>query len=461
MSKYAVVMVGGCGTRLWPMSRKNYPKQFVEFKDGLSLFQMTLKRLLSIFEAKKIVVVSGEAYKFTLKNQIDMLEGIDAKTASILKENIVLEPCPKNTLPAILLGMKFLESKRSFDDDDCLFVFPSDHIIEPISKFKTTLNNGFKLAQNDKIVVFGIKPNSPKEGFGYIVPKKDGAVDKFVEKPGAEKAQKLIEQGAMWNAGIFAFKKSVMLEELNTYQNEMSDMYCESYEQMLASFTDFEKDSIDYAIMQKTKCAAVAEFTPRWSDLGSWDSLMDFYSDGKKNFSVGRSQLQGANDCLTYSKERLVAISGVDDLIVVDSPDSILVMKKGESDRVKGLVEDLQKRKAPEVEDSLTVYRPWGYYMILEERPGYKVKEIGVYPGRALSLQKHKHRSEHWNIVEGKAKIQIADDVIVRTKNQSVYVPKNTKHKLSNPGKSIVKMIEVQIGDYLGEDDIVRYESYD
>lgn len=468
MDKYALVMVGGSGTRLWPMSRKNYPKQFVEFKDGLSLFQMTIKRLLSIFDAKNIVIVSGESYKFTLRNQIDMLDGLDKKMANSLKENIVLEPCPKNTLPAILLGMKFLEARRSFDDDDSLFVFPSDHIIEPISKFKTTLSKGLKLAQEDKLVVFGIKPNCPKEGFGYIVPDvgADGVspgstVKCFVEKPDSKKAQKLIDQGAMWNAGIFAFKKSVMLEELNTYQNTMSDMYCESYDDMLASFADFDKDSIDYAIMQKTKVAAVAEFTPRWSDLGSWDSLMDFYSDGKKSFSVGRSQLNDANDCLTYSKERLVAISGVDDLIVVDSPDSILVMKKGESDRVKGLVEDLQKQKASEVEDSLTVYRPWGYYMILEERPGYKVKEIGVYPGRALSLQRHKHRSEHWNIVEGKAKIQIGEDVIVRTKNQSVYVPKNTKHKLSNPGKSTVKMIEVQIGDYLEEDDIIRYESYD
>lgn len=461
MDKYALVMVGGCGTRLWPMSRKNYPKQFVEFKDGMSLFQMTLKRLLSIFDAKRIVVVSGEPYKFTLRNQIDMLKGIDKKTATLLKANIVLEPCQKNTLPAILLGMKYLEENRMFSGDDCLFVFPSDHIIESIAKFKTTLSNGLKVAKQDKIVVFGIKPNHPKEGFGYIVPNKDNSVKKFVEKPDSKKAQKLIEQGAMWNAGIFAFKKSVMLEELNTYQNKMSDMYCEGYNDMLASFADFEKDSVDYAIMQKTKCAAVVEFTPRWTDLGSWDSLMAFYSDGKKNFSVGRSQLQDANDCLTYSSDRLVAISGVDDLIVVDSPDSILVMKKGESDKVKGLVETLQKEDAPEVKDSLTVYRPWGYYMILEERPGYKVKEIGVYPGRALSLQKHKHRSEHWNIVEGKAQIRIGEDIIVRTKNQSVYVPKNTKHKLSNPGKQTVKMIEVQIGDYLEEDDIVRYESYD
>ena len=461
MKKYAMILVGGSGTRLWPMSRKNYPKQFVEFKDGKSLFQMTILRLLAIFKASEIVLVSGADYKFTICNQIDMIDGLLAADKSKLKKNLVLEPCARNTLPAIMLGTKFLEQNRSLKDEDVLYVFPSDHIIEPISKFKASLNQGAKAASKDNIVVFGIKPDTPKEGFGYILPMSEDKVKAFVEKPVKKKAEALIKQGALWNAGIFCLKKIVFVEELEKYQPKLFAFYSQSYEKMLAGFDACVKDSIDYGIMQKTDRVSVVEFLPRWSDLGSWDSLMDFYSDGKKNFSLGRTELHDCKDCLTYSKDRLISMVGVEDLILVDSPDSVLVMKKGQSDRVKELVVALESKNASEVQDSMTVYRPWGYYTILEERPGYKVKEIGVYVGRSISLQKHKCRSEHWNIVEGKAIALIGADKLERGKNQSVYVPKNTKHKLINNGKNTLKIIEVQIGDYLEEDDIVRFDSYE
>jgi len=469
MKQFSLILVGGSGTRLWPMSRKHYPKQFVEFKDGLSLFQMTLSRTLAVSDAAQIVIVSGEPYRFIIKNQIDMMKDLTVTQKKVLKSALVLEPCPKNTLPAILLGMKFLEQERGFDDDDLLYVFPSDHIIEPVQKFISSLSKGAKAAASDSLVVFGIVPNCPHEGYGYIVPKKGSAdkalggasiVERFTEKPDRAKAMTLLKQGAMWNAGIFCFKKSAFLEELAEYQQQLADFYCESYEGMLTDFPSCVKDSIDYAIMQKTARAAVIAFEPAWSDLGSWDSLLEFFSDGTKNFSYGRSALIESKDCLTYSKDRMIAGVGLEDLIIVDSQDAILVIKKGESDKVKQLVEKLEKDKAHEVEHSPTVYRPWGYYTVLEERKGYKVKEIGVYPGRAMSLQKHKQRSEHWNIVEGKAQVTIGEDVMVRSKNQSVYVHKNTKHKICNPYKETVRMIEVQIGDYLGEDDIVRYEQY-
>jgi mannose-1-phosphate guanylyltransferase/mannose-6-phosphate isomerase len=427
---------------------------------------MTLSRTLAVSDASQIVIVSGEPYRFIIKNQIDMMKDLTAVQKKVLKSALVLEPCPKNTLPAILLGMKFIEQNRSFDDDDLLYVFPSDHIIEPVSKFVSSLKKGAAAAQDDRLVVFGIVPDRPHEGYGYIVPatkaKGDAvSVERFTEKPDRAKAQALLKQGAMWNAGIFCFKKSAFLAELAAHQSVLADFYCESFEGMLADFPACVKDSIDYAIMQKTDRASVVAFEPAWSDLGSWDSLLEFFSDGTKNFSYGRSALIESKDCLTYSKDRVVAGVGLQDLIIVDSPDAILVIKKGESDKVKQLVEKLEKEKAPEVEHSPTVYRPWGYYTILEERKGYKVKEIGVYPGRAMSLQKHSHRSEHWNIVEGKAQITIGEDVIVRSKNESVYVPKGTKHKIANPYKETVRMIEVQIGDYLGEDDIVRFEQYD
>lgn len=467
MKKYAMILVGGSGTRLWPMSRRNYPKQFVEFKDGKSLFQMTIQRLLTVFSASDIVFIAGVDHKFTIYNQIDMMTEFSVSDKKNLKNNLVLEPVARNTLPAIMLGMSFLRDKRRARYEDIVFAFPSDHIIEPVSKFKKSLEHGERAAIAGNIVVFGIKPDSPKEGFGYIIPESlkptansSTPVKAFVEKPDRKKAQQLIKQGAMWNAGIFCFSMCVMENEIRVLQSSQCELYQRRYEDFSAAFGNCIKDSIDYAVMQKTDKAAVVEFSPKWSDLGSWDSLMDFYSDGRKNFSIGESYLHECGDCLTYSRDRLVTMVGVDDIILVDSSDSILVMKKGESDKVKQVVEGLEVKGLPHIEDSPTVYRPWGYYTVLDDRAGYKVKEIGVYPGRALSLQKHKHRSEHWNIVQGTADVVIGNDRLVRTKNQSVYVPKNTKHKLSNNGRNVLKIIEVQIGTYLEEDDITRYETY-
>lgn len=471
MSNFAMILVGGQGTRLWPMSRKNYPKQFVEFQDGLSLFQLTIKRLLGSFDSAAISIVSGAAYKFTIENQIDMMAEFDARTRKNLKKNLVLEPEAKNTLPAIMLGVKFLQERCKMTSEDFVYVFPSDHIISPEAKFRSSLKKAAKAAANDKLVVFGIKPDCPKEGYGYILPELENPksnqkensfiVKKFVEKPSKKKAEELIANGGMWNAGIFCFKNSVFCEELEKHQPELFSFYEGTYGELLVNFSKCAKDSIDYGIMQKTERAAVVTFDPRWSDLGSWDSLLEFYSDGKSNFNVGKVELLDCEDCLVYSKDRLVSMVGLKDLIVVDSPDALLVMKKGDSDKVKQVVERLDKKKAPEAENSPTVYRPWGYYTILEDRQGYKVKEIGVYPGRAISLQKHKHRSEHWNIVEGKAYIIIGNQRMEVSKNQSVYVPKNTKHKVYNHTKKTVKIIEVQIGNYLEEDDIIRYDRYE
>ena len=460
MEKIALILAGGRGTRLWPLSRQNYPKQFVQFKDGLSLFQLTLKRLLSYFDSSRIYIISSDNYKFTVFNQIEGLNTLTEKNKTYLKDNLILEPCSKNTAPAVLLSIKFLEDKIALADDDVIFVFPSDHIIEPALKLKKALNKAFIVSQAGYIVVFGVKPYFPKEGYGYILVKeklKQGyKVLKFVEKPHAKKAKILLDKGAFWNAGIFSFKKQVFLRELKRCKPELFRYYSLSYKSLLAKFSGIVSESIDYAVMQKTEKAALVEFDLKWSDLGSWDSFLDFQSKGKSS----NTELIESNNCFVYSKQRQVCIIGLNDVIVVDSPDSLLIVKKGLSDKVKQLVEILNKKKKSLVEDSLTVYRPWGYYTILAEERNYKVKEIGVYPKKSISLQRHALRSEHWNVVEGKAEIILGNKRAVINKNESVFVPKGKLHKVYNPAGKTVKIIEVQIGSYLGEDDIERLDKY-
>jgi len=465
MNRFALILAGGKGTRLWPLSRENYPKQFVEFKDGLSLFQMTIRRLLSSFGPENIFIISQDTYKFTLHNQIELLPGIHAKEKVILKNNVLIEPHPKNTLPAILLAVKFIEDQRKTSDETLFYVFPSDHVIEPVSEFKKCLQKAAQLAECDKIVVFGVTPTFPKEGYGYVlVDGKLGSgfmVKGFVEKPTLKKAEKLMTQGAFWNAGIFTFSKKAFLEELAAFQPHLFDAYSLGFAQFLKDFRSISANSIDYGIMQKTEKCALVKFTVRWTDLGSWDSFLQFRGGKSKNFQVGKAEFLGSSNCFTYSKNRLICLVGLKDVIAIDSNDSLLLVKKGCSDRVKELVSLINKKGYEQSKDSATVYRPWGYYSILHEGAGYKVKEIGVYPKKSVSLQKHQYRSEHWNVVEGRVQVSVDGNQTEVNKNQSVYVPRGKKHRVYNPAAKTAKIIEVQIGAYLGEDDIQRFSKYE
>ncbi len=460
----ALILAGGKGTRLWPLSRENYPKQFVEFKDGFSLFQLTIKRLLCYFAGRDIFVISHKNYKFTINNQIELIDELSKKIKRALIANVIFEPEPKNTLPAILLSMKYMEEHTPVNKTDVIYVFPSDHIIEPVTSFIKCLNKAKAVAGNGNIVVFGVTPSSPQEGYGYICgdDKISGGtrINRFVEKPSFKKAQTLIEKGALWNAGIFCVSKQVLEEELKKYQPTLYKQYNTNYEQMRKHFNEIQSDSIDYAIMQKTKRAAVVRFDVRWSDLGSWDSIVDFHAKGKENFAIGKAEFVDSKDCFVYAKDKFVCLLGLKDVLVIDTADSLLLIKKGCSGQVKNLVSLINKKGRGHTKDSLTVYRPWGYYTVFYEHKGYKVKEIGVYPQKSLSLQKHKYRSEHWNVVEGEAVVLVDGKEKKVKKNESVFVPKNTKHRVYNPGKKIAKIIEVQIGSYLGEDDIVRYTKY-
>ncbi|MCD6583838.1 MAG: mannose-1-phosphate guanylyltransferase/mannose-6-phosphate isomerase [Candidatus Omnitrophica bacterium] len=455
----AVVLAGGKGTRLWPLSRINYPKQFVEFLDGKSLFQITLERVLNTFNPYDVFISSHQDYKFHIFNQIDSLR-ISQKEKDYLKRNLILEPKSKSTLPSVLTVLKYLEDKVA--DDELFFVFPSDHIIKPLNRFKACLKKAGKLASLGYLVTFGVKPTALKEGYGYILLKKrlrvGYLVDRFVEKPKGRRLHILLRKGALWNAGIFSFKKSVFIEEVKRYQLSLFRIYRKNFSSFLKEFSRMPSISIDYGIMEKTKKACVVKFNLRWSDLGNWESFWEFFKDRKSNATIGKGVFFDSQSCFSFSKERLIVGVGLKDTIIVEAPDTVLVLKKSLADRMKEVVKFLKEEK--EVKDSLTVYRPWGYYTILKEAGNYKVKEIGIYPKKYISLQRHKFRSEHWNVVEGKIEVILKNKKINLKRNESIFVPKREKHRLYNPTNKIAKVIEVQIGTYLGEDDIERFDSY-
>ncbi|OAG28273.1 mannose-1-phosphate guanylyltransferase/mannose-6-phosphate isomerase [Thermodesulfatator autotrophicus] len=455
----AIVLAGGSGTRLWPLSRKDYPKQFLKLNGDKSLLRQTVDRLLHFLEPQDILILTCEDYKFHVKAHLNDISGYQ----------LLCEPLARNTGPAIAYGFKYALEHWGISPDEPVLICPSDHLIEPKNVFAQTVEKATKVAQDGFLVTFGITPTRPETGYGYI---KQGKVleespvfsayevARFTEKPDLNTAKKYLEEGGYyWNAGIFLFTPEVFSKELASCAPDIFALYEQDFSSLTANFADMPDISIDYALMEKSSRVAVVPLSLYWNDIGSWDALFDVLNkDSSGNAKTGRVITIDTENSMILGQKRLIATIGLEDHLVVETPDAILIVKKGEAQKVSNLVKQLKSEGYPEALEHVTTYRPWGSYTVLEEGPRYKIKRIVVNPGERLSLQMHYHRSEHWVVVRGTARVQIDDEEYFLHENESVFVPKSTKHRLENPGKIPLEIIEVQNGEYLGEDDIVRFD---
>lgn len=448
-----VILCGGSGTRLWPVSRTLYPKQFVKLFDNESLFQKTLKRNTSFADSFS-VVINQEQYFMGL-DQLD-----DLKLNS--KKQFILEPIGRNTAPAIAMAA------FASNPDEILLVVPSDHLIEKQAAYEEAVKKAAELAGQDKLITFGIKPSYAETGYGYI--EANGfEVKSFKEKPDSTTAEKYLKAGNyFWNSGMFCFKAKVFLEELKKYT---PDVYEESLKTFQNARTDaairlqmedmksIRSESIDYAVMEKSSRVNVIPADIGWSDLGSFDSLYEALPKDKNGNTISENTIHiGSKNNLVIAHNRLISTIDVEDLMIVDTTDAIVIAKKGSTQKVKDLVAEVKKKNVEMTNVHTTAHRPWGTYTILEENPGYKVKQITVRPGGKLSLQYHHHRSEHWIVVSGIATVTINEKTFDLKQNESCYIPKEATHRLYNQQKEDLVLIEAQVGGYLGEDDIVRLQ---
>lgn len=450
---YSLILCGGSGTRLWPLSRKNYPKQFLNLYNNHSLVQETFLRLREIQGAEQIYFITNKANYFNVLNQIRELDKNFSET------QVLVEPASLNTMPAITLGFKYLVEKAGVNFDEPILITPADHYIGDKVGYLKTISQASALV-GESIGTIGITPTKPETGYGYI--KKGEArddffvVEKYVEKPDRETAEKYLESGAyVWNSGMYIFSPRTLARELSQHAPEIYNLLNEEYSQFLEKFSALPNIAIDYALSEKSNKIVVFEGDFGWNDIGSFDSLSEIVCE---NNDTNLLNLNSKNIFARSTNKKLIVASGVEDLIIIDSHDSILVQKKGTSEQVKKVVEHLQKNEMRETDHHVVVHRPWGKYEVLIDNPDHKVKKITVYPGAKLSLQSHFHRAEHWVVIKGTAKIYNKDREITLCENESTFISALSKHRLENPGKINLEIIEVQTGKYLEEDDIVRYE---
>ncbi len=448
----AIILAGGSGTRLWPLSRNNYPKQFLMLKNmDKSIFQLSFKRCLKLTGLTQIYIVTNISYEFLVLGQIEELG------YKFNKEQILVEPSGKNTLPAICFAVKEIQKQGN----DIVAVFPSDHLTEDDEMFIQTIKQGEQLA-GEYIITFGIHPDKPHTGYGYIKPAKPLGqgyqVAEFKEKPDYDTALEYLKEGYLWNSGMFMFKTEIFLEEVKQYNPQIYELF--DLKDIEEIYKKTPNISIDYGIMEKSGRVAVVPLNIKWSDLGSFDTFYDeFPGDENGNITFHDDILIDASNNLLYtSEDKSVALIGANDLIVVDQRDALLICKKDNSQKVKEVVERLKAENNPRADFHLITYRPWGFYTILEEGLFYKIKRITVLPGKKLSYQLHYHRSEHWIVVKGTARVTVEDVESFFRSGESTFVKAGRKHRLENPGKILLEVIEVQLGEYLEEDDIVRFD---
>ena len=455
---YGIILAGGSGSRLWPLSRELYPKQLLNLISDKSLLQSTFERLNFCTDADKIISITNTKHASNVRMQISEL----TKTPFVLSE-----PVAKNTAPAIALAAKFVMQKTN--EDPVLIVVPSDHLIKDNEKFLSTVKKGEKLAQEGFIVTFGIKPDYPETGYGYINTQNtlgDGyKVKEFVEKPDVETAKKYLAAGTyFWNSGIFMFKASTMLKEIEKLAPEIAKIShnIDFTEQNDIPFIEFDKMpsiSIDYAVMEKSDKIALVKLESDWNDLGSWQSIYDVSTkDANKNVFVGHVIDEGSKNSFVYASSKLVTTIGLEDTVIVETEDAILACKKDRTQDVKHIYETLKKQNDDTHLVHKTVYRPWGFYTVIGQGKGFLSKIIHVNPGQKLSVQSHNHRSEHWVVLTGTAKVVLDKEEKILPAGHSVDIPVKAIHSLQNPYKEDLEIIEVQKGDILVEEDIIRYE---
>lgn len=468
-----VILSGGSGSRLWPLSRENYPKQLLPLVGARTMLQETVDRLKGVKELGSPIIVCNEHHRFIVAQQLaEDRHNPDA---------IILEPFGRNTAPAVAVAALQAMARGR---DPVLLILPADHIIRDAAALCTAVGIGYNHALNGRLLTFGIVPNAPETGYGYIraggrLPSAQEcggeeevfAVAEFVEKPHRATAEKYLATGEYyWNSGMFMFKASCYLNELQRFAPEMMEACRESLSQAkidadfirldAEAFESCPSDSIDYAVMEKTAAAAVIPLAAGWSDVGSWSALWEARpKDADGNVTVGDVYTRGVNNSYLHTEDgKILAIIGLDDVIVVDTADAVLVTKKDRCQEVKEIVNLLKLANREEPFTHRKVYRPWGNYESIDRSERFQVKRITVKPGGNLSQQMHHHRAEHWIVVRGTARITKGDEVLLLSENQSTYIPLGISHRLENPGKIDLELIEVQSGSYLGEDDIVRFD---
>jgi len=463
-----VILSGGAGTRLWPVSRRAHPKPFMQLADGESLAEKTWARARAVAGRAPVLTVTSRDYYFFTRD----LYGKDKEETR--EAVFLLEPLGRNTAPAIGLAAMYI--RENMGEEACMLVMPADHLVRDQRNFEAAVQEARELAAMGLLVTFGIHPTHAETGYGYIKAGEPLTVSggyrvaAFVEKPDLETAVKYLDSGDyLWNSGMFCFQAGAILEALARHAPQVYDAVGRVWSAMEAGrspleipaepFAECPSISIDYAVMERADNCAVVTGDFGWSDIGSWKAISELYeSDQAGNRIRGKAVMVQSRDCFVQGNERLVAAVGVSDLVIVDTGDAVLVADRERAQDVKEVVSQLAELDDEAAIFHTTVHRPWGSYTVLEDKHDCKVKRLVVKPGQVLSLQKHHRRSEHWTVVRGTAKIRLGDEEFLLEQNQSTYIPVDTLHRLENPGDEDIHLIEVQTGDYFGEDDIVRYE---